>query len=135
MAKTALKSTRPVYLVCAVNYLLSLVVSFAFILLFAFIISVADLSKSSAYPLSSVSLLLGAFCGGYHFSKNIAKNGILCGLSVGALLYFTFFVAGIIINGFVFSSLWFIRLLIVMLASTIGGIIGVNRTGTKRLVK
>lgn len=119
----------------AIGTAISVISSALLILFFAFIVSAGDLTKSTVYPLSSVALGVSGLLGSEFCAKKIGSNGIVCGLIIGIILYFIFFIIGILTNGLHLSSLWLIRLMIVMIMSIIGGILGVNKTAKKSLVK
>ena len=74
-----------------------------------------------------ICLVLGSFTSGYLSAKKIGYGGIISGLIVGVITYLFVFLISAIVDptGITFTS--FIHLIITLIASLIGGIVGVNK--------
>ena len=118
-----------------IGAVLSIVVSFFMILLSALILTLGDFSESIAFPLSSLSLGVGSFFGSRYTAKKLQEKGYLCGIINGGIVFIVNIIISIIANGFSFTALSIIRLLIIMLTGMIGGITGINSGHSSRLVK
>ncbi len=114
---------------------LSIVISFLMILASALILTLGDFPESVAFPLSSLSLGVGCFFGSRYTAKKLQEKGYLCGMINGGILFIINMIISIIINGFSFSALSVIRLIIILLTAIIGGITGINSGSSARLVK
>lgn len=95
-------------------------------LLFSFVISKIDLSDDIIKLMSSISLCVGCIAAGYSVSKRRRKNGLLTGLLCGIIIFFVVLFAGILFVR-TFTAMGFIsKLIIILVCSAIGGVIGVN---------
>ena len=74
-----------------------------------------------------ICLVLGSFASGYLSAKKIGYGGIISGLIVGVITYLFVFLISAVVDptGITFTS--FIHLIITLIASLIGGIVGVNK--------
>lgn len=127
------KSSKPAAV--TVGVVLSLMISFLMMLISALIITLGDFSESVAFPLSSLSLGIGSFFGSRYTAKKLQEKGYLCGIINGGILFIVNLIISIIANGFSFSALSVIRLVIILLSGIIGGITGINSGSSGRLVK
>lgn len=100
---------------------------------FAFAVLAYLLPDLLAYSalLATLSVALGAFAASFYLSSRAGKKGWLCGLAVGAAVFALLTLAALIINHGGFTSNTVFRLVIVLLSSEIGGIIGVGRRDRK----
>ncbi len=127
------QSSKPTAI--TVGIVISVAVSVVLILLFALLLTIGNFSESIAFPLSSLSLGIGCFFGSRYTAKRIQEKGYLCGIINGGAVFVFNMILSIIINGFSFTALSVIRLIIVMLLGVIGGITGINTHNSGRLVK
>lgn len=100
---------------------------------FAFAVLAYLLPDLLAYSalLATLAVALGAFAASFYLSSRAGKKGWLCGLAVGAAVFALLTLLALIINHGGFTSNTVFRLVIVMLSSEIGGIIGVGRRDRK----
>ncbi len=100
---------------------------------FAFAVLAYLLPDLLAYSalLATLAVALGAFAASFYLSSRAGKKGWLCGLAVGAAVFALLTLAALIINHGGFTSNTVFRLVIVLLSSEIGGIIGVGRRDRK----
>ncbi|MBQ8786530.1 MAG: TIGR04086 family membrane protein [Oscillospiraceae bacterium] len=95
-------------------------------LIFSAIATVIDLSDGAFTVMSSAALCAGCFAASFVAAKrrkrNGLKTGLLCGIIIFAvtLLGGIFFVRSFTVGGF------FTKMLIILICSSLGGIIGVN---------
>lgn len=114
---------------------ISLLVSMIFIFLCAGLLTVGNFAHSIAFPLSSLALGIGGFFGSRYVAKKIREKGYLCGLIIGIVLFSVNTVISMALGGFAFTWMSVIRLVIILLMSMLGGILGINSASTKSLVK
>lgn len=100
---------------------------------FAFAVLAYLLPDLLAYSalLATLAVALGAFAASFYLSLRAGKKGWLCGLAVGVAVFALLTLAALIINHGGFTSNTVFRLVIVLLSSEIGGIIGVGRRDRK----
>ncbi len=78
-------------------------------------------------PLVLILAGIGAFVGGYVSGRISSESGVLYGLVCGFLIFIVFFVCGLIAVRESVTMVTLIRCLLMLLAGSIGGIIGVNK--------
>ncbi len=121
--------------VFAISLGIAVVTVVAAILLFSLFMTVVDIPKDYAFPLSSVALGIGSFIGSRFAAKKLMEKGYLCGIILGLLLFVIFTIVAIIVGGAQFTALTPLRLIISVLMGMLGGISGINTKSTRSLVK
>ncbi len=99
---------------------------FVTLLIFSGIASVIDLSDGAFTVMSSIALCAGCFGASYIAAKKRRKNGLKTGLLCGAIIFAVTFLGGIIFVRSFSVGGFFTKLLIILVCSSLGGIIGVN---------
>ncbi|GHU54453.1 hypothetical protein FACS1894132_09110 [Clostridia bacterium] len=93
---------------------------------FSYLLKLLGASSGITSALSNIALVAGCFAAGYTASKNRRKNGLKTGLFVGVIIYGIVYLLGVFtLQNFVGFSL-FTKLIIVLIAACLGGILGVN---------
>ena len=112
----------------------SKVVLFLIGALFAAIILLVGLDRGYSIPFSTVSLSLGSFAAAYFISRRCEKNGYLIGTLVGIISFAAVTVISLIVtkNGLSINTLF--HFIIIVLASAIGGILGLNRSKSSKYI-
>lgn len=105
---------------------IGLVIMLLFVLLFAFLLTKVDAKDKFVSMMSTVSLCVGAYCGGYIASRLKRRNGLVIGLLTGLFIYFIIFLAAVIFAKTSISFGFVTKLIITVVSAAIGGIIGVN---------
>ena len=113
-------------------FLVSEIVGFLFCflssLLFSFILSRFSQAFTSALGVCSLlSLIIGAFVSGFTAAVFKRKKGLLIGATAGLILFLVTFFVGVFILNSSLSFFSLIKLLILVLAGSCGGVISVNR--------
>lgn len=91
------------------------------------------ISKGGNIPYEFMEILmifistLGSFVGGLISGKFSKSNGWLSGLLCGGILFFIFFICGLIVTHSSLTIITLTRGISIILASTIGGIIGISK--------
>ena len=83
---------------------------------------------------ATVSVAVGCFMSALYLGMRLQKNGILIGLAVGGLIFVLITLVTLLINNGAVSIHILLRLVILMLASLIGGILGVNRKSEPKYI-
>lgn len=91
------------------------------------------ISKGRNIPYEFMEMLmilistLGSFVGGFISGKFSKSNGWFSGLLCGGILFFIFFMCGLIVTHSSLTIITITRGIGIILASTIGGIIGISK--------
>lgn len=105
----------------------STIMSLCLLALFSFISAKGIIKLSMLGIFSGIAVIIGGFSGGLLNGMLIKEKGIVCGLINGIALAAVILALSIVWS-FCFFNLWgIIKLLLIVLSSIIGGIIGVNR--------
>ena len=133
MKKTTTDISKPK--IIGFGVIISALISIAFIFVFALVLTTTNLNPQMALPLSSVSLGIGSFFGGKYSAKKIGEKGYLWGLIIGLLTFFINLLVSLIFNASEITLFSFIRFIIILIMSMLGGIIGINSKSNNSLVK
>lgn len=96
------------------------------LLIAAWVLLYRDASASVLNIISSAALCLGSFVSGFAYARLVRNKGLVCGAVSGILTFGIYYIAGLLLGADAFSVLVLVRLILVVLFSCIGGIIGVN---------
>lgn len=133
MFKNILNDNKNFYINVLIGAGIGIVVTLILLFGIAAIMVLGGMGSSYASPLSSVAAAIGAFIGGYFSARKNGAKGLLGGLLVAAVMFILFSVVGAFISEQV-SLMSFIRLVIIGLAASIGGILGVNKSSKVKIV-
>ena len=113
---------------------LGIAVTFVFLLIFSAAVYFLNLDRAYSAPLATLSLALGSFAAAYYVSKKIGHKGYLTGAIVGVISFAAVTIVSLIVtkNGFTSNTLF--HFIIIVLASLIGGIFGVNKGKSKKYI-
>ena len=76
--------------------------------------------------MASIALCAGSFTAGFTAAKHRRRHGILVGLGCGIIIYFIVFFFGLLLlRSFCGAGTW-MKLILILLCSCIGGVCGVN---------
>ena len=86
-----------------------------------------DLPQNSVTPLALVTLVIGSFVGGVFAARTANQNGWLIGLATGGVLFFLLMITGgfALLRDVQASHTW-VKLAVMLAASAVGGIVGIN---------
>lgn len=127
MRKTPEERLRKERIMTVVYSLLSCVGAITVTLLFfSWIATIIDLESGSFRLMSSIALCAGCFGASFAAAKKRKKDGLKTGLKCGAIIFGVTLLGGIIfVRSFSLGG-FFTKMLIIMICSSLGGIIGVN---------
>ncbi len=83
---------------------------------------------------ATVCLAVGSFAASLYLGNKMGQNGILIGLAVGGTVFIVATLITLLVNSGAVSMHILLRLVILMLASLIGAIIGVNRKDSQKYI-
>ncbi len=120
------------------KYIIGLTIGVAatLISMFAFsaLILVLNLDRQFAAPLATLSVAVGCFLSAYYTAKKRGDRGYLVGLIIGAVSFVLITIISFIIGGSHLSYNTLFHFIICILASAIGGILGVNKGKNKKYI-
>ncbi len=106
----------------------SIIVTFIFMCIFAFMATNFDFSEDMLLILSLVSMTLGSMFGGFVAGKINKEKGFIIGAINGFVLFLIITLISLIFNQNSITIVTLIKLVTLVLSSMIGGVIGVNTT-------
>lgn len=126
MEKTKIK-WFPIAIGGIIQVILTLIMTSAF----AVIMNVAEIDYKFSPVFGSVAVAIGGFANAFYLSKKRGNKGYLLGLAVGLITFIIITLVGLVLNdgGLTINTLF--HLIIFLLSSVTGGIIGVNKKGEK----
>jgi putative membrane protein (TIGR04086 family) len=104
------------------------------IFIFAFVMYLLEGGYEYSPIYATVSVAFGGFVASFYLGLKLQKNGILIGLSVGGIIFLVVTLLALIINSGAVSIHLLLRLIILILSSVIGGILGVNRKSEPKYI-
>ncbi|MBQ7124215.1 MAG: TIGR04086 family membrane protein [Oscillospiraceae bacterium] len=103
------------------------VLSSAILLLFmAAVLAVGNIPAMLISPATVFVLAFGSFCGGFAGAKLSGEKGLLCGAITGILFFAIVLISGGIMEKTSFGIGMAIKLSMMLISSSLGGIFGVN---------
>lgn len=107
--------------------LISLVVSFVLLAIFAIVLTYTSVSENTIVPVIIVVTGISILVGTILESKKIVKNGIWLGGIIGLVYVLILYIISSLLNAdFSINTQSFILILVAIFSGMIGGIIGVN---------
>ena len=128
MSKDTLSGAGKKGYLCYVKGLAAVVIVTAlFIVLFAFIMYLSGGAAKYAAVFATLSAAFGGFAGAFITAKSMGSGGWLAGAVIGGITFVLITLISLILNrgGLTLNTLF--HFIIIMLASLIGGITGVNK--------
>ena len=117
-----------------ISSIIGAVITVVSLLGFSGIALVCDLDENMSSVMSGICIGLGTLTAGFLSSKKIKSGGIVNGAVCGAIIYVLIFAISLILSETGFSMITVYHLLIALLASAIGGIMGVNSSSKRKLI-
>ena len=107
--------------------LISLVVSFVLLAIFAIVLTYTSVSENTIVPVIIVVIGISILVGTILESRKIVKNGIGLGGIIGLVYVLILYIISSLLNAdFSINTQSFILILVAIFSGMIGGIIGVN---------
>lgn len=105
---------------------------FVLLILISIVMGLQDVPQPAVYLIAVLTFIIGGFIGGYVCAMLSRERGMQLGLCCGFCLFFLLMLASLAVDGRGFGLVALTKLAAVLLASALGGIVGVN---TKRKFK
>lgn len=113
---------------------IGIAVTFLTMVLLSAVMMFTGIDRAFAVPFATISIAIGAFIASLYASSKIGDRGYLIGLIIGAVFFLIIMLVSLIVNrsGLSYNTLF--HFVIIMLASVVGGIMGVNRGKNKKYI-
>ena len=118
----------------SIAVLVGALISFFALLLFAALCLYLDLQENYSFFVSGVCLAIGGFNSGFLSSKKLKKKGILNGFVCGMFLYLIVLIISLFFRESGVTSNTLYRFLLTIIASMMGGVIGVNFKSKRKYI-
>ncbi len=102
-------------------------VTVIFICIFAVIMLLANIDRMYASLFATLSVSAGSFVSAFFVAKRTKLKGIISGLLTGICYFVVIAIISLAVDGAGFTSNTLFHLIIILLSSAIGGIIGANK--------
>ncbi len=134
MSKSRFKERSPKPVTYLIGAAVGVFITLILMLASAAIVLLFNLDRDYCAPLGTVSLALGSFAAAYYVSKKSESRGYIIGALTGLVSFAAVTVISLIVNksGLTLNTLF--HFIIIVLASAIGGILGVNRGKNKKYI-
>ncbi len=105
---------------------IGIIVSSLIILAMAGVLAIGDIPAVLIAPGTVIALAIGGFFGGFVSAKICGEKGLLCGILSGAIFFLILWIFGEISGNESFGIGAVIKIIMILSAGSLGGIIGVN---------
>lgn len=102
-----------------------LCITFLLLVLFSWLFIKTAAPFWAAVPLSTAAVCVGCFTAGSITAKRVGKNGLFCGLCMGAFFFLLYFAAALINDQLEFTAVGSIKLVSCILSGSLGGYLGI----------
>lgn len=106
--------------------LLGIGVTLLCLVLFSIVMTKVDTPDGVTSALSSIALCVGSYFTGYSISRKRRKNGLLTGIASGIMIFLLALLVGLLFFPSALTLGIFSKLIMILICSTIGGVVGVN---------
>lgn len=120
------KSFEKFALSTAIGAGIGMIAAAMLIFLMAAALTIGDIPAMLISPATVVMLAFGGFCGGFAGARLSGEKGLLCGAVSGVIFFLAAWAAGGIFGVSGFGTAAIIKAAMIIIASSLGGIIGVN---------
>ena len=123
------KSIKPY----VVGFSTGVIMVFLLLLIAAFIMLKKDIGPSVVNIITTLICGGGSFIAAFVTAKKVGRNGIKIGALMGITIFVIISLVGVIL-GRTFSLLSVIRLCVILVAASVGGILGVNIKAKRKMM-
>lgn len=107
-------------------FLVGILVILIFISGFSLLISCFDASDDLVSCMAAIALCAGSFAAGFTFARRRRRHGLISGIGIGILIYLAVFLTGIVLLKSFSGAGTFMKFILILICSCIGGVCGVN---------
>ncbi|MBQ2779989.1 MAG: TIGR04086 family membrane protein [Clostridia bacterium] len=97
------------------------------LLMMAAVLAAGDIARSAITPLAVAAAVFAALVGGFLTARLRGEKGWLFGAACGLILYVLVMLTGLIMTQQLKGGYAFLKLVLMVLAGAVGGVLGVNR--------
>ena len=134
MYEEKIKRERTLSKTVLISSVIGTIATILLMLIFAAVIVMFQLDRAYAAPLSTVSIAIGSMVSSYFCGRKITKNGYLIGLLNGVAVFVLILIVSLIVSDWKVSANTIFHLIIILTASTAGGVFGVNKKSSKKYI-
>lgn len=116
------------------SFIIEILVTAALIMLFALVMYFFETGYKYAAVFATVSVAAGSFAAAFSAARKNAAKGWLTGIIIGGITFLVITLVSLIINRGGLTSNTLFHFIIIMLASMIGGVLGVNRSNNHKYI-
>ena len=120
------KSPKKYIISTAIGTGIGMLSSAMLIFMMAAVLTVGNIPAMIISPATVFVLAFGSFFGGFSSAKMSAEKGLLCGFVSGILFFVIAWAAGALFENSGFGTAAIIKLFMILISSSLGGIFGVN---------
>lgn len=113
--------------------ILGILLTFVSMLVFSIVLLFLNIDRAYATPFATISIAIGSFIASRYTSKKIGDKGYLIGIIIGTVVFIVITLLSLIIGNSLSLNTLF-HFIIIILASTVGGITGVNQNNHKKYI-
>lgn len=128
------KEAENKYSVFIKGFIIEALITAVGVLTFAVVMYFLEAGYEYSAVFATVSLAIGCFFGAFFAAKKLGQKGLLNGAIVGIITFATILVISLIVDKGAVTVNTLFHLIIFMLSSVIGGIVGVNKAHNKKYI-
>lgn len=128
------KEAENKYSVFIKAFIIEAIITAVGVLVFAVIMYFLDAGYEYSAVFATVSLAIGCFFGAFYAAKKFGQKGLLNGAIVGIITFAIILVVSLIVDKGAVTVNTLFHLIIFMLSSVIGGVLGVNKAQNKKYI-
>ena len=102
-------------------------------IVFSAVLLFLNIDRAYATPFATISIAIGSFIASRYTSNKIGDKGYLIGLTIGIIVFIVITSLSLIVGNSLSLNTLF-HFIIILLASTVGGITGVNQNKHKKYI-
>ena len=116
-----------------ISSIVALVLTFVFFIVFSLLTAISIIPDTAIRTITLITTTISALIAGFLTSRNVYEYGLLNGMATGFIYFLSLYILSIILTfSFSFNALLFKSFLSIIIASGIGGIIGINSRPKRR---
>ena len=105
------------------------------ILACAFVLTKLDLPESAAVSMGTACIAIGAAVAGFVTARIRGSQGMVAGAMTGGVMFLIMVIVSVLVSGTQFTVVTFVRLMLCISLSALGGIVGVNLAAKRKMIK
>lgn len=116
-----------------ISSIVALILTFVFFIIFSLLTAISIIPDTAIRTITLIITIISALIAGFLTSRNVYEYGLLNGMATGVIYFLILYILSIILTlSFSFNGLLFKSFLTIIIASGIGGIVGINSRPKRR---